>query len=200
MKKMNKWFLGAFLLLASCTNPANEFVIEGSLPSNKYDGEWMYLVPMGPHTPADVDSVMITNGTFTLKGSEERMRVLRVRHRLRFYIQELLVVTEPGTIQVKADQVGSVTGTPQNDALQEWKTRRERNSTLLMNAYQQLKQASSADSIVWQNQLDSLREDERNYNFQFLMKQGNNTLGKFFDKQFRATLTEEQLKALDTKP
>ncbi len=49
------------------------------------------------------------------------MRVLRLRHLLRIYIQELLVVTEPGTIHVKADSVGSVTGTPQNDALQKWK-------------------------------------------------------------------------------
>lgn len=39
--------------------------------------------------------------------------MLRLRHLLRIYIQELLVVTEPGTIHVKADSVGSVTGTPQ---------------------------------------------------------------------------------------
>lgn len=63
---------------------------------------------------------------FSFSGQGEEMRVLRLRHLLRVYIQELLVVTEPGTIHVKADSVGSVTGTPQNDALQKWKEGREK--------------------------------------------------------------------------
>ena len=79
----------------------------------KYDGEWIYLVPM-ENAPGRVDSVKITNASFSFSGQGEEMRVLRLRHLLRIYIQELLVVTEPGTIHVKADSVGSVTGTPQN--------------------------------------------------------------------------------------
>lgn len=91
----------------------------------KYDGEWIYLVPM-ENAPGRVDSVKITNASFSFSGQGEEMRVLRLRHLLRIYIQELLVVTEPGTIHVKADSVGSVTGTPQNDALQKWKEGREK--------------------------------------------------------------------------
>lgn len=100
------------LLWASCGNSGQNYVIEGTLPSLKYDGEWIYLVPM-ENAPGRVDSVKITNASFSFSGQGEEMRVLRLRHLLRIYIQELLVVTEPGTIHVKADSVGSVTGTPQ---------------------------------------------------------------------------------------
>ena len=69
-------------------------MIEGTLPSVKYDGEWIYLVPM-ENAPGRVDSVKITNASFSFSGQGEEMRVLRLRHLLRIYIQELLVVTEP---------------------------------------------------------------------------------------------------------
>ncbi len=39
------------------------YVIEGTLPSVKYDGEWIYLVPM-ENAPGRVDSVKITNASF----------------------------------------------------------------------------------------------------------------------------------------
>ena len=120
MKTRILFFCISCLLWASCENSRQNYVIEGTLPSVKYDGEWIYLVPM-ENAPGRVDSVKITNASFSFSGQGEEMRVLRLRHLLRIYIQELLVVTEPGTIHVKADSVGSVTGTPQNDALQKWK-------------------------------------------------------------------------------
>ena len=46
---------------------------------------------------------------FFFSGQGEEMRVLRLRHLLRIYIQELLVVTEPEPYMMKADSVGSVT-------------------------------------------------------------------------------------------
>ena len=78
-----------------CGNSGQNYVIEGTLPSVKYDGEWIYLVPM-ENAPGRVDSVKITNASFSFSGQGEEMRVLRLRHLLRIYIQELLVVTEAG--------------------------------------------------------------------------------------------------------
>ena len=42
-------------------------MIEGTLPSVKYDGEWIYLVPM-ENAPGRVDSVKITNASFSFSG------------------------------------------------------------------------------------------------------------------------------------
>ena len=52
---------------ASCGNSGQNYVIEGTLPSVKYDGEWIYLVPM-ENAPGRVDSVKITNASFSFSG------------------------------------------------------------------------------------------------------------------------------------
>ena len=156
MKTRILFFCISCLLWASCENSRQNYVIEGTLPSVKYDGEWIYLVPM-ENAPGRVDSVKITNASFSFSGQGEEMRVLRLRHLLRIYIQELLVVTEPGTIHVKADSVGSVTGTPQNDALQKWKEGREKMQEAYHFIRTGLRNATGKDSLHLTQIRDSLR-------------------------------------------
>lgn len=196
MKTRILFFCISCLLWASCENSRQNYVIEGTLPSVKYDGEWIYLVPM-ENAPGRVDSVKITNASFSFSGQGEEMRVLRLRHLLRIYIQELLVVTEPGTIHVKADSVGSVTGTPQNDALQKWKEGREKKQEAYHFIRTGLRNATGKDSLHLIQIRDSLRMQEQEANFLFLKEQGNNTLGTFMRKMVRGSLTEEQQKLLD---
>ena len=88
MKTRILFFCISCLLWASCENSRQNYVIEGTLPSVKYDGEWIYLVPM-ENAPGRVDSVKITNASFSFSGQGEEMRVLRLRHLLRIYIQEV---------------------------------------------------------------------------------------------------------------
>ncbi|MEL5892431.1 DUF4369 domain-containing protein [Bacteroides sp. GD17] len=197
MMKTRILFLGIIsCLLASCGNSGQHFVIEGTLPSAKYDGEWIYLVPM-ENAPGRVDSVKISNAAFSFSGQGEEMRVLRLRPILRLRIQELLVVTEPGTIHAKADSIGSVTGTPQNDALQVWKEGREKKQTAYRFIHKGLRKAVGEDSLRLVQMRDTLRMQEQEMNFLFLKEQGNNTLGKFMQKMLRSSLTEEQQKQLD---
>lgn len=179
-----------------CENAGRNYVIEGTLPSVKYDGEWIYLVPM-ENAPGRVDSAKITNASFSFSGQGEEVKVLRMRHLLRIYIQELLVVTEPGTIRVKADSLGSVTGTPQNDALQKWKEGREKKQAAYRFIRRGLRTAAGEDSLHLVQMRDSLREQEQEMDFLFLKGQGNSTLGTFMQKMLRASLTEEQQKMLD---
>ena len=162
----------------------------------KYDGEWIYLVPM-ENAPGRVDSVKITNASFSFSGKGEEMRVLRLRHLLRIYIQELLVVTEPGTIHVKADSVGSVTGTPQNDALQKWKEGREKKQEAYHFIRTGLRNATGKDSLHLIRIRDSLRMQEQETNFLFLKEQGNpfhsflpyqNLVGRLMEYSFSISL------------
>lgn len=196
MKTRILLFCISCLLWAGCGNSGQNYVIEGTLPSVKYDGEWIYLVPM-ENAPGRVDSVKIANASFSFSGQGEEMRVLRLRHLLRFYIQELLVVTEPGTIHVKADSIGAVTGTPQNDALQAWKEAREKKQVSYRFIRNGLRNATGKDSLHLIRMRDSLIAQERETNFLFLKEQGNNTLGTFMRKMVHGSLTEEQQKQLD---
>lgn len=195
VKKLFLLFCVSCLLWAGCGNSGRNYQIEGTLPSVQYDGEWIYLVPM-ENAPGRVDSVKITNASFSFSGKGEEMKVLRLRHQLRIRIQELLVVTEPGTIYVKADSIGSVTGTAQNDALQAWKEDREKRQADYRQIWKAQKTAVGKDSVRLLRKRDTLRLQEQERNFAFLTAQGNNTLGVFMRKILRGTLTEEQKKEL----
>lgn len=177
---MIKRFLYIFLLsvyLVSCKPHSKNFVIEGTLPSSKYNGEWIFLVPAEGASFDNVDSVKVSETSFVFKGNVERMAIIRTKPLLRLQLQELLVVTEPGTIRVKIDSVSSAYGTPQNDALQLWKEQKEKT----LSAYRFISKLtlSGEDSVRWQAQKDTLMQKERMYTERFLKEQGNNTVGKF---------------------
>ncbi len=189
----------ALVWAAGCSDSAHTFNIEGTVPSVEYDGEWIYLVPL-ENAPGRVDSVLISNASFTFTGKGEEMRVLRVRHALRHAIQELLVVTEPGTIRVHADSAGTVTGTPQNDRLQAWKEMREVQGARLSPLWKQWKASNdSTDFRRYRLVSDSLRRSETDYTCSLMEEMGNTTLSRFFYKNFKGRLSEEQRNELITK-
>lgn len=124
-------------LLTSCAGKASQgaYEINGTLPSaTLYQDEWMYLVPLtGGSKTNPVDSVQINNGTFRFTGQVDsvQIKILRVRYQLRMALQELLVVMEPGQIQVAIDSTSTAQGTPQNEALQQWKEAKDKHDHAL---------------------------------------------------------------------
>ncbi|MBP7359144.1 MAG: DUF4369 domain-containing protein [Prevotella sp.] len=114
-------FFASILIISCASNNTNKFVINGTVPSNKYDGEKVYLVPVINDNPSNVDSTIISNGKFTFKGDTERVSIIRLRPILRLKLQELLVITEKGIITVKLDTNSIGGGTPQNKLMQQWK-------------------------------------------------------------------------------
>ena len=94
----------------------DEFVVEGTLPADRYEGAWLYMVPMRGPEPKPVDSVAVArDGSFRFRGNVEQVAVLRLDWHVRYGIQELLVVTEPGVTRVRLDSISScatMEGTP----------------------------------------------------------------------------------------
>lgn len=194
----------SLLVLVSCNQKSNQkFVITGTLPSPNYDGEWLYLVPAeGPH-PREVDSIQILNSQFRFEGNKEQMSILRTRFLLRFKVQELLVITEPGNIQVVLDSVSNAKGTPQNEALQKWKEHLELYKHTGYNLFQEkqrsIKAGNSQDSLHYSTLLDSLELENQNFNYQCLVEQGNNTFGDFIFRLLgEKSFSEEQKTVLDS--
>lgn len=185
--------------LAACRDSKADYVIEGTMPSNAYDGEWIYLAPAQGASRGLIDSTLVTNGHFRLNGHGEAMRVIRTRILLRLKFQELLVVTEPGRILVRVDSTGSVTGTPQNDALQAWKNRKEKTSREWQELNRSLKRSTATDSLIIRQQMDSLDLDFRQFHYGFLLEHLPGTLGEFLYTMTRSALTPEQQQELDEK-
>ncbi|MCC8094255.1 MAG: DUF4369 domain-containing protein [Tannerellaceae bacterium] len=124
---MNKIIILFIIVLLGSCNRNSLLVIQGSVPSNKYDGAVIYLVPFENPSKETVDSTYIENGSFTFSApvNSPEIRVLRMRSLLRFYMQGLLLVAEPGKLLVHMDSISSASGTKQNDLLQQWKEKKK---------------------------------------------------------------------------
>lgn len=177
--------------ICSCTSKKTEtteeitpgnFVIEGTLPANRYDSACLYLVPMqGPH-PRPVDSVFVNaDGKFRFEGNVEQMAVLRLAMRQRYGVQDLLVCTEPGLTKVVLDSISTcIEGTPQNQILQQWKDRMLQYSADNVKLAQ-LRNAGAHEEVVTSFS-DSIREAMGNDLYDLLMSQGRQTATIFINK------------------
>ncbi len=124
---MKKLFLLMMLavVLAGCSQKAaqsGECVIKGMVADPSLEGKRIFLVPLeGPADAAHVDSIEIKDGKFEFHKDTVMMAKILMDYHYRFNIQTLLVVTDPGTVEVVIDSISSAKGTPQNDVLQRWK-------------------------------------------------------------------------------
>lgn len=122
MKRIITLLLAAASFAACSSSDRNLCTINGTIyGSDNRNGEWIYLVPEGPHKDVDVDSVLVDNGKFTFTVNKEMIAIIRVAMSRGIGLQELLVVTEPGTVNASISSSSKVEGTFQNDSLQLWK-------------------------------------------------------------------------------
>lgn len=123
MKHLPILLLALAAFSACNTQESGKCIIKGVINAeDKRDSCYVFLVPQGPHEASEVDSTLILNGSFEFTVEEERMAIVRVTKYRRLGLQDLLVVTEPGTVRVELSGSSNGGGTEQNDSLQVWKT------------------------------------------------------------------------------
>lgn len=185
------------LCFLSCSGNKHSY-ISGTLPNKEYDGEWIYLVSLENEKNQKTDSFMIKDGEFNFKTSQENISVLRMRFALRDILQELLIVTEPGIIDVKIDSISSSSGTPQNNFLQNWKNKKEEYDAT--NNKYRIAQRNDSASVKINNLLqkkDSLSTDLYNFTTDYIKDNPSKSISLFLYKITRHTLPEKQKNILD---
>lgn len=126
MKRFSVLFLLVALLgFVACDKRGEKFVIKGTTSQDRLNGELVFLVPFGGPQVEDsigVDSVVVKDNKFEFTGRGEYMARITMHKSVRYGTQDLLVVTEGGgVIDVVLDSVSHGGGTPQNEALEQWK-------------------------------------------------------------------------------
>lgn len=165
-----------YLLLAlvctgvfSCKKENEEYVVKGSTTQERLNGHRVFIVPYGSPTIEDsigVDSTVIENGKFEFRSRKgEYLARVTMDRKVRYGTQDLLIVTEPGIINIVIDSVSSGTGTPQNDALQQWKDLKENRDNVHWNQSQHIKYLREQGDTVYAN---SLADSLRNFNLHYL--------------------------------
>ena len=166
----------ALLLLSGCRQShQSSCLIKGTMEDHTLDGKTIYLVPLvGPHDAAHVDSTTIENARFQFEGVSTEVKVIRVGYRYREGIEDMLVVSEPGTVNVHIGKLSSCGGTPQNDSLQAWKDSMERYRMLLYQLQTAKRKTNDKDAA--QTRLEQLYDRQQRYIAEFAKRQPEGAL------------------------
>jgi len=186
------------VFLTACTN--HSVVIEGTLPSDLYDNEAVYWVPLDGEHPKPVDSTRIRKNTFRLVITERnfgKMGVVRVRPLLRLGLQEILVFTEEGTVNVHLDSISRATGTPLNEALQYWKDRKHTYNMDLYTVRRKLSDAGEDEQSSIKNEMENVSLDYYNDVYQIVVENKDNEVGKFLLSLHKERFTPKQREELN---
>lgn len=110
------------LLCAVGCKPSATMVIRGTAPA-ECEGLNIYLVPQPFPKAEQVDSTVIRDGRFEFEvdAAEVRMCDITISRKSPVPFQRLLVMIEPGEVEVEIGEVSMGGGTPLNDELAEWK-------------------------------------------------------------------------------
>jgi hypothetical protein len=181
--------------------------IHGELRADRsFENEVIYLLPMGAGAgSAAKDSAVVQQGTFTFSVSADTASVRMIRPQnvlLTYFLQPLLVVIEPGRLEVRLDSVSSVTeGTPQNMALQQWKERKQKSSEQFSFYRKQWQEAADTTArAAIETDWKARQKEDADYTFTCIKENKENVLGRFLYEQSEGLLTPEQKEALNMPP
>jgi hypothetical protein len=198
LSQMRKFVFVLFLSFVSCQSRDN-FVIVGHLPDKTYDNEKIYLVPIENPGKERVDSIVIKDGLFkfTGKANVPEIFVIRAKPVLRFNLEELLIVRQPGNLSVEIDNHSSVRGTPLNDSLQQWKEQKMKFDFVWADFLKKSHQGNDSLKLLFRQKADSVNKLAVNFHYRFVLNNKKNIVGQFVNKMMGASFTEGQKKKLN---
>lgn len=185
--------LSLCLAMAGCQKPATTSAndglchIHGTMESNQWDGKRIFLVPMfGPKDSAHVDSLVVQDGKFEFVADTTEMKIIRMDYHYRMGLQELLVISEPGDVNVTIGGVSTGGGTPQNDSLQVWKDKLNEIHEAYENLKRQAKAEGSDAVLLTEGKVIQRQHDE--FNTAFARRQPDGVLKSFLNKLYPYTI------------
>ena len=183
----------AVVMIYSCkSSNGGTCRIHGVVNGEQYEGKRIFLVPFtGPKTAEYVDSMEIKDGKFHFETDTMQMYTILMDYHYRFGLQPLLIIGEPGDVQVIIDSVSHAKGTPQNDSLEKWKVRTEIHNHELAKMRRYIldlqQQGDTVQAKYIQQRADSFHLVYKNYSRQLADNMKEGVLHDFLKNQFPLT-------------
>ncbi len=177
----------AVALLSGCA-PDTECRIHGEMGNHERDGKKIFLLPLIKSDSIDVDSTVIEDGKFEFVSHQNMMGIIRMDYHFRYGTEELLVVVEPGDVNVRIDTISWGGGTPMNDSLQQWKEYTMAHLKRIMPYRQQKRLAGKqGDTLTAKSakaRMDSLQREYRHYSRELAERLDEGVLKDFLKEKF----------------
>lgn len=196
-------FLAAIAIFATSCVEKDAFTIKGKLPNGTYDGQQVYLKTLDENWKdlVAVDTVDVVDGEFVFKGLAKdgaKIHFISLDDAPDNMNRPVLVIVEPGQIEVSLDSISTVKGTPLNNACQAFNTKSEAIQNEMMSISSKLRD----DSTNTGNKAELEKQYEDKYNvwtketFDFVKENIQNQLGVYFLSRNFYRFSAEQLNEL----
>lgn len=202
MKQTILMAAASVLLLTAC-NEKPGYEISGKVNNPALDGKYVYLCLYNDPQAAPLDSALVQNGAFTLKGENPTtdLRTLRfapnvVERAHAFPGEETPFSTtfalSNAKLQVTLDTLSSVTGSPENDALQAFKDAVRPIRTEQEQVASSLKSEDQPDKADIEKKYEALDNQVTEKAESFIAANMNNPLAAKLFYDFRYYISEEK--------
>ena len=170
-------------LMAACNSaPQGSCRIHGVVDDDRLNGKQIFLVPLEDDSAEAVDSVYIKDGKFEFATDTCHMAQIVMDYHFRDGVERLLVVTEPGDLNVTIGRVSSSSGTPGNDSLEVWKKatiNHTREMATLKKAAQEMAKTDTVRAKQLLAQADSVHVQYKRYTRQLASSLQEGALREF---------------------
>lgn len=194
------------LLLTAC-NEKPGYQIAGTVNNPALDGKYVYLCLYNDPQAAPLDSALVQNGTFTLKGENPTtdLRTLRFASDVVAPSYAMPGDDAPFTatfalsnvkLNVSLDSLSSVTGSPENDALDAFKKEVRPIRAEQKQVAMSLKSEDQADRADIEKKYEELDNQVTEKAASFIAANMNNPLAAKLFYDFRYYLPEEKQQEL----
>ena len=197
-------FLLSFVLVFCSCEQKGKFGIEGTVASSEMEGKHVYLVKYNDEGIEKCDTTIVKDGKFSFEGIQEVPEL--------YYIQagdneavKRAILLESGKIVVTISDQVTVTGTPVNDAFQQYLEEQAAIDGRLNEVYSKIEQAKKEEILTEEKETELNEEGENIYEekrasyAKYFSENVNNPLGAAEFGVFGRRLTPEQLAAVLSK-
>jgi|WetSurMetagenome_2_1015567.scaffolds.fasta_scaffold40426_1 hypothetical protein len=189
-------------LIASCSHKP-DFIIDGRVPDSSFEGSRIYLVALDAPITRNVDSTIVSGGKFSFRMTSDSTiaKIIRLPLKYNNMTEDLVVITEPGTMQATIATISFGGGTSLNDKLQSWKEIKTRNDSLqgVLFAGRDLQKLpqKSVDSLI--SVANGIRDSFMPQIKSLISENTGNGIGLLLFKVYYNMLPADFRKEIDTK-
>ncbi len=199
------FILVTLVLFASCNSKPEGYTINGTLTGEIADGVEIYLKKSGVNNQLiEVDTAKTENGMFVFSGVKDMPEMHYIL--IDKYVGYAVAVLENGEIDIAAHKdslgVAKITGTVQNDFLNDYREKSKAVSRQAVNIQEDMKNASMMGDTVLINslkeELNELRDEYKTFEIDYIKSNPNALISALLiDKAMNTrTSTTEELQEL----
>ena len=198
-------FLSAIaVIFAACQNNT-EYTINGKVADPMFEGQKVNLLEWTENDLTSVDSTIVVNGEFKIKGNTEAPVLRFIRLGEDANSVESIVMVEPGKINVVYDSIFHVTGSKLNDVYTDFNNQQKEFSDKARSLSEQYDAAAAEGDISEEleteikSAYEKISDDAKTANYDFVKSNIDNELGQFMFINMSGMFDAEQQKEILAK-